>query len=129
MAKKRRKKPAEGNVGPNGQAAAPSLPPGVKLLRTLEGHQGAVLSVAFDPQGGTLASGGAAILIITEPAGLVGERTASRGGRAVQNRVVVEVTGGSGQSAASRLSGVFSSGTVRFSFFARRGGRFPDLAS
>ena len=28
-----------------------------KLLRTLEGHQGWVYSVAFDPQGGTLASG------------------------------------------------------------------------
>ena len=28
-----------------------------KLLRTLEGHQEAVSSVAFDPQGGTLASG------------------------------------------------------------------------
>lgn len=28
------------------------LPLGVKkLLRTLEGHQGAVMSVAFDPQG------------------------------------------------------------------------------
>jgi small GTP-binding protein len=35
----------------------PELPPGVKLLRTLEGHQGAVNSVAFDPQGGMLASG------------------------------------------------------------------------
>jgi GTPase SAR1 family protein len=30
---------------------------GGKLLRTLEGHQNTVLSVAFDPQGGTLASG------------------------------------------------------------------------
>jgi len=30
---------------------------GVKLLRTLEGHQHVVFSVAFDPQGGTLASG------------------------------------------------------------------------
>ena len=28
-----------------------------KLLRTLEGHQDSVRSVAFDPQGGTLASG------------------------------------------------------------------------
>ena len=28
------------------------------MLRTLEGHQGAVYSVAFDPQGGMLASGG-----------------------------------------------------------------------
>jgi len=35
----------------------PEMPPGVKLLRTLEGHQGAVLSVAFDRQGETLASG------------------------------------------------------------------------
>ncbi|MFL6258286.1 MAG: TIR domain-containing protein [Thermoanaerobaculia bacterium] len=36
----------------------PELPPGVKLLRTLEGHQGSqVYSVAFDPQGETLASG------------------------------------------------------------------------
>src|SRR6185312_10601247 len=35
----------------------PELPPGVKLLRTLEGHQGPVHSVAFDPQGETLASG------------------------------------------------------------------------
>ncbi|HSS51346.1 MAG TPA: WD40 repeat domain-containing protein [Thermoanaerobaculia bacterium] len=33
------------------------LPPGVKLLHTLEGHQGGVNSVAFDPQGETLASG------------------------------------------------------------------------
>ena len=52
-----KKKPADGNVGPSGQAAAPPLPPGVKLLRTLEGHKDAVMSVAFDPQGGTLASG------------------------------------------------------------------------
>lgn len=34
------------------------LPPGVKLLRTLKGHRGAVNSVAFDPQSGMLASGG-----------------------------------------------------------------------
>src|SRR5207249_4000435 len=33
------------------------LPPGVKLLGTLEGHQDFILSLAFDPQGGTLASG------------------------------------------------------------------------
>ncbi len=33
------------------------LPPGVKLFRTLEGHGRAVTSVAFDPQGETLASG------------------------------------------------------------------------
>jgi len=35
------------------------LPPGVKLLRTLEGHKGAVFSVAFDPAGRSLASGSA----------------------------------------------------------------------
>lgn len=35
------------------------LPPSVKLFRTLEGHQGRVRSVAFDPQGETLASGSA----------------------------------------------------------------------
>lgn len=33
------------------------LPPGVKLVRTLEGHEDAVLSVAFDPTGRMLASG------------------------------------------------------------------------
>ena len=35
------------------------LPPGVKEFRTLEGHKGIVMSVAFDPQDGTLASGSA----------------------------------------------------------------------
>ena len=35
------------------------LPPGVKLLRTLEGHQDRVTSVAFDPKGGSMASGSA----------------------------------------------------------------------
>jgi small GTP-binding protein len=34
------------------------LPPGVKLVCTLEGHSARVFSVAFDPQGDTLASGG-----------------------------------------------------------------------
>ncbi len=34
-----------------------TLPPGVKLLRTLAGHHDRVLNVAFDPQGETLASG------------------------------------------------------------------------
>jgi WD40 repeat protein len=33
------------------------LPPGVKLVRTLEGHQSEVFSLAFDPHGGMLASG------------------------------------------------------------------------
>jgi len=50
-------KPAEGNVAPSGQSAAPPLPPGGKLLRTLEGHQHVVFSVVFDPQGEGLASG------------------------------------------------------------------------
>ena len=40
-----------------GSGAQRKLPPGVKLLRTLQGHQGAVMSVAFDPQGSALASG------------------------------------------------------------------------
>ena len=38
-------------------ATGQELPPGVKLLRTLAGHKGAVFGVAFDPQGGMLASG------------------------------------------------------------------------
>lgn len=42
---------AEETVGAN-------LRPGVKLLRTLEGHQGQIMSLAFDPQGLTLASSG-----------------------------------------------------------------------
>ena len=36
----------------------PSLPPGVKLLRTFSGHMGWVTRVAFDPLGETLASAG-----------------------------------------------------------------------
>jgi small GTP-binding protein len=35
------------------------LPPGVKLLRTLEGHDDTIFSVAFDARGGMLASGSA----------------------------------------------------------------------
>ncbi len=35
-----------------------TLPPGVKSLRTIEGHRNRVLSVAFHPQGKILASGG-----------------------------------------------------------------------
>ncbi len=50
-------KPAERNVRSSGHDATPPLPPGVKLLHTLEGHRHVVYSVAFDPQGGTLASG------------------------------------------------------------------------
>ena len=39
------------------KTAAPPLPPGVQLLRRLDGHRNTVRSVAFDPSGGTLASG------------------------------------------------------------------------
>src|SRR6476620_10963105 len=50
-----------GNKKEQGQRAneelRPELPPGVKLLRTIEGHQDAVRSMAFDPRGETLASG------------------------------------------------------------------------
>jgi len=46
---------------PQGQPAnedlRPELPPGVKLLRTIEGHRAWVSNVAFDPQGEALASG------------------------------------------------------------------------
>lgn len=52
-----KEKPAEGPSGTGGTEATPPLPPDVKLLHTLEGHQDVVWSVAFDPQGGTLASG------------------------------------------------------------------------
>ena len=51
MAKKKHQERRANEEGPT------ELPPGVKLLRTLEGHQGTVFSVAFDPQGETLASG------------------------------------------------------------------------
>lgn len=39
-------------------SAHTELPPGVKLLRTLKGHKDTVLSLAFDPQGDKLATGG-----------------------------------------------------------------------
>src|SRR5205085_698352 len=45
---------------PDGQLGEPrerELPPGVKLLRSLEGHKDFVYSVAFDPTGRMLASG------------------------------------------------------------------------
>ena len=38
-------------------AAETELPPGVKLLRILKGHVERVISLAFDPQSDTLASG------------------------------------------------------------------------
>src|SRR5690349_13277215 len=48
--------PKDQSQGTPGQPGwQPAL--GVKLLRTLEGHKNVVTSVAFDPQGGTLASG------------------------------------------------------------------------
>ncbi|HEY0323717.1 MAG TPA: hypothetical protein VGC66_22380, partial [Pyrinomonadaceae bacterium] len=40
------------------QQQEPELPPGVKLARTLEGHASVVSSIAFDPEGEMLASGG-----------------------------------------------------------------------
>ncbi len=43
--------------GTEQDAAALQLPPGVTLLASLAGHKDAVVSVAFDPQGETLASG------------------------------------------------------------------------
>ena len=55
MAKKPPKKPKQAAKARKSKA----LPPGVKLLRTLKGHQGQVLRVAFDPQGGILASASA----------------------------------------------------------------------
>ncbi len=52
MAKKPPQKPKQAAKAGESEA----LPPGVKLLRTLKGHQDQVLRVAFDPQGGILAS-------------------------------------------------------------------------
>ena len=46
-----REKRAKSRPEPTGDAAGPPLPPGVKLLRTLEGHKDWVSSVTFDPQG------------------------------------------------------------------------------
>ncbi len=53
MAKKKR---AKNDVGPGGQADAPPLPPGVKLLRTLEGHTGLIEFAVFSHNGRLLAS-------------------------------------------------------------------------
>lgn len=39
------------------EEAAEKLPPGVRLLRTFEGHQDTIWSIAFDPSGALLASG------------------------------------------------------------------------
>ncbi len=51
-----KKKPTKVKGSSSSQATASPLPPGVKLLRTLAPKSG-VSSVAFDPQGETLASG------------------------------------------------------------------------
>ncbi|MDQ3830672.1 MAG: hypothetical protein M3361_15490 [Candidatus Tectomicrobia bacterium] len=40
-----------------GERPERELPRGVKLLRTLQGHEGVVFNVVFDPEGRTLASG------------------------------------------------------------------------
>jgi WD40 repeat protein len=53
MAKKR----DDGQERPADNDVRTDLPPGVKLLRALKGYEDAVKSVAFDPQGRTLASG------------------------------------------------------------------------
>lgn len=53
MAKKN-KKAQRSQVGARRRA---ELPPGVKLVRTLEGHQNVISSLAFDPQGDMLVSG------------------------------------------------------------------------
>jgi len=50
-----RKQKAQGQ--PADDELRTELPPGVKLLRTLQGHRDMIRSVAFDPRGETLASG------------------------------------------------------------------------
>ena len=49
--------PKQKQDGQLGEQPERELPRGVKLLRTLEGHNIFLYSVAFDPEGGTLASG------------------------------------------------------------------------
>ncbi|HJQ71386.1 MAG TPA: TIR domain-containing protein [Blastocatellia bacterium] len=53
MPKKKRESTRSSKIGDQQEEG---LPPGVKLLRTLEGHEDLVLSVAFDPSGRMLAS-------------------------------------------------------------------------
>ncbi len=55
MAKKAPQKPKQAVKAEESE----ELPPGVKLLRTFEGHQDQVLGVAFDPKGRILASASA----------------------------------------------------------------------
>jgi small GTP-binding protein len=50
------RKPEEQRLGVD-QKVRSDLPSGVKLVRTLEGHEDQVSSLAFDPHGGLLASG------------------------------------------------------------------------
>src|SRR5262249_10191117 len=56
---------AEGNqkeqTPQDSHAVRTEVPPGVKLVRTFEGHQGPIFSLARDPQGGMLASGGGTV--------------------------------------------------------------------
>lgn len=54
MAKKKQTQPMD---QPRMEGTGPGLPPGVKLLHTLEGDTTAVMSVAFGPRGDLLASG------------------------------------------------------------------------
>ena len=51
-----KKKGATAKGEPSGQDTAPTLPPGVKLLRTLRGHEGWIGRIAWSPDGKVLAS-------------------------------------------------------------------------
>lgn len=53
----KRKSAATSRRVPNERSDFTELPPGVTLLHTLKGHTNTIVSVAFDPQGRTLASG------------------------------------------------------------------------
>ena len=47
----RKRPPAKKDIDKWGGPEQPKLPPGLKLLRTLEGNQGVVMRVAFDSRG------------------------------------------------------------------------------
>jgi GTPase SAR1 family protein len=49
--------PKKKQHGQSGEQQEWELPQGVKLVRTLEGHEGLIWNIVFDPEGGTLASG------------------------------------------------------------------------